>query len=254
VTLTWTASTGAAHYLVQRTTLKDGVFAEIGKVAAGTAYVDITVANGTTYDYAVVAVNAGGQSPPSVRARATPQPAPPAPKSLEGSAGENRVLLTWAPAAGAGSYSIRRASSPEGPFSEIASIVTTTFTDRSVVTGTTYYYKVAATNAGGSSAEAGPVQATPMEQPATPTGLTSFAGPREVRLTWQASKGATNYTIKRATVNGGPFTTLAVVPGTGHTDKDVDFRTTYYYTVSAMNAAGRSAPSDPVKAVPLPPE
>jgi cellulose 1,4-beta-cellobiosidase len=164
------------------------------------------------------------------------------------------VLLTWAPAAGAGSYSIRRATSPEGPFSEIASVVTTTFTDRSVVTGTTYYYKVAATNAGGSSAEAGPVQATPMEQPATPTGLTNFAGPGEVRLTWQASKGATNYTIKRATVNGGPFTTLAVVPGTGHTDKDVDFRTTYYYTVSAMNAAGRSAPSDPVKASPLPPE
>ena len=44
-----------------------------------------------------------------------------------------------------------------------------------------------------------------------------------------------------------------MIPGTSHVDKDVDFRTTYYYTVSAMNAAGRSAPCDPAKATPLPP-
>ena len=91
-----------------------------------------------------------------------------------------------------------------------------------------------------------------MEQPTTPAGLTTFAGPKEVRITWQASPGAANYTIKRATAPGGPFTTLTVVPDTSHTDKDVDFRTIYYYTVSAMNAAGRSAPSEAVKVTPLP--
>jgi fibronectin type 3 domain-containing protein len=253
VTLSWSPAAGAAEYRVQRTSLKEGIFAEIGKVAGTPSYVDSSVTNGTTYDYAIVAVNAGGQSPPSIRARATPLPAPPAPRSLEGSAGESRVLLTWAAAAGAASYSIRRATSPDGPYSEIASIVSTTFTDRSVVTGTTYYYKVSAANAGGSSADAGPVQATPMEQPATPAGLAVFAGVHEVRLTWEASPGAANYTVKRATAPGGPFTTAAVVPGTSHVDKDVDFRSTYYYTVSAMNAAGRSAPSEPAKVSPLPP-
>jgi fibronectin type 3 domain-containing protein len=252
VTLTWTAAAGAVGYHLQRTTVKDGVFAEIATVTALTC-VDATVTNGLAYDYAVVAVNSGGQSPPSARARTTPQPAPAAPKGLEGSAGENRVLLTWAASPGAAGYSIKRSTSAEGPYPEIATVVATTFTDRSVVTGTTYYYKVSAVNAGGGSSDAGPVQATPMEQPATPTGLALFAGAREVRLTWQASKGTANYTIKRSTAPGGPFTTVAVIPDTSHIDKDVDFRTTYYYTVSAMNAAGRSAPCDPGKVTPLPP-
>lgn len=252
VTLTWAAAAGAVGYHVQRTTVKDGTFADVATITSLT-YVDSTVANGLAYDYAVVAVNSGGQSPPSARARATPQPAPAAPKGLEGSAGENRVLLTWASSAGATSYAIKRSTSANGPYAEIASIVPTTFTDRSVETGTTYYYKVSAVNAGGSSPEAGPVQATPMEPPTTPTGLALFAGVHEVRLTWQASKGTANYTIKRSTAPGGPFTTLAVVPETSHVDKDVDFRTTYYYTVSAMNATGRSAPCEPAKASPLPP-
>ena len=252
VSLSWSPSAGAIGYHVQRTTVKDGVFLEVGTVSVPT-YVDSTVANGTAYDYAIVALNSGGQSPPSARARATPLPAPPAPKSLEGSAGENRVLLTWAVSPGASSYSIQRATSSDGPYAEVSSTAQTTYTDRSVTTGTTYYYKVSAKNDGGSSAEAGPVKATPMEQPATPAGLALFAGVHEIRLTWQASAGAANYTIKRSTAPGGPFTTLAVIPDTSHVDKDVDHRTTYYYTISAMNAAGRSAPSEPAKATPLPP-
>src|SRR6185436_1218964 len=131
VTLTWTAAAGAVGYHVQRTTVKDGVFAEIATVTALTC-VDATVTNGLAYDYAVVAVNSGGQSPPS------------APKGLEGSAGENRVLLTWAASPGAAGYSIQRATSADGPYEEIATVVPTTFTDRSVVTGTTYHYKVSA--------------------------------------------------------------------------------------------------------------
>jgi len=252
VMLTWTAAAGAVGYHVQRTTVKDGIFADIATITALT-YVDSTVTNGLAYDYAVVAVNSGGQSPPSARARATPQPAPAVPKGLEGSAGENRVLLTWATTPGATAYSIKRATSAEGPYAELSSTGQTTFTDRGVATGTTYYYKICATNAGGASADAGPVQATPMEQPETPTGLALFAGEREVRLTWQASKGTANYTIKRSTSPGGPFTTVAVIPGTSHVDKDVDYRTTYYYTVSAMNATGRSAPCEPGKVTPLPP-
>ena len=253
VTLSWTAATGAAEYRIQRTTSKEAIFDEIAKIAGATSYVDTNVTNGATYDYAIVAVNSGGQSPPSTRARATPLSAPPTPKSLEGSAGENRVLLTWAPAAGAATYSIKRATGSDGPYAEIASTAQTTFTDREVSTGKTYYYKICAVSAGGPSPDAGPVQATPMEQPATPSGLALFPGVHEIRMTWQAVAGASNYTIKRATSSGGPFTTLAVVPETSHVDKDVDHRTTYYYTLSAMNAAGRSAPSEPAKGSPLPP-
>jgi hypothetical protein len=46
--------------------------------------------------------------------------------------------------------------------------------------------------------------------------------------------------------------TAATVEGTSHVDRDVDFHNTYYYTVSAINAAGRSGPSEVASTTPRP--
>jgi len=58
--------------------------------------------------------------------------------------------------------------------------------------------------------------------------------------------GATGYRIKRATGSGGPYTPFAVSGGTGYTDGSLPNGTTYYYTVSAVNAVGESADAAPV--------
>jgi len=81
--------------------------------------------------------------------------------------------------------------------------------------------------------------------PATPAGLsgTSPSG-CEIDLSWTASTGATTYNIKRSTVNGGPYQTVATaVTGTSYSDSTLASSTPYYYVISAVNIYGESANS-----------
>ncbi len=71
--------------------------------------------------------------------------------------------------------------------------------------------------------------APPPLPPPAPTGLVATAGNAQVSLSWTASSGATSYNVKRATVTGGPYTTIASPTTTSHTDTTVVNGTTYYY-------------------------
>jgi len=90
--------------------------------------------------------------------------------------------------------------------------------------------------------------------PTTPTGLTATAGNAQAVLTWSPSTNATSYTVQRATVSGGPYTTVAQnITGTQYTDTGLTNGTTYYYVVKAVNAAGSSAASTQVSVTPTQP-
>ncbi len=253
VTLGWNAASGATSYNVKRSPGVSGPFSTVASVST-TSYADTTVANGTTYYYVVSAVNAGGESANSAAASATPQVAAPAtPTGLTASAGDARVTLGWNAASGATSYDVKRGTSASGPFSTIASVSTASYADTAVVNGTTYYYVVSAVNAGGSSqdsavANATP-QATPPTLPATPTGLAAAVGNTGVALLWNPASGATTYVVKRGSSAGGPFTTIASgITTVAFTDTTVVLGSTYYYVVSAVNAAGESPNSAVVSA------
>ncbi len=87
--------------------------------------------------------------------------------------------------------------------------------------------------------------------PAVPASLTATAGNASVTLSWPASSGATSYTVKRAATSGGPYTNLAAgLTATSYTNTGLTNGTTYYYVVSASNAAGESANSAQASATP----
>ncbi len=86
--------------------------------------------------------------------------------------------------------------------------------------------------------------------PAPPTGLAATPGNAQVSLTWSAVSGATSYNVKRATVSGGPYTTVANVTTTSFNNTGLANGTTYYYVVSAVNGAGEGANSSQVSATP----
>src|SRR5262249_30716186 len=89
---------------------------------------------------------------------------------------------------------------------------------------------------------------------APPRNLAAAPGNRQITLAWTASAGATGYNVKRATVSGGPYATVAGnVGATSYPDKGLTNGTTYYSVVSALSTAGESATSSQASANPLAP-
>jgi fibronectin type 3 domain-containing protein len=255
ITLTWTASSGAASYSVYRATTSGGEGATPVKTGlTGTTLTDTGLTNGVTYFYQVTAVSAQGESARSNEASAMPkQPAPSAPTGLTATARTNQVALSWTASAGAASYNLYRstAAGGEGTTPYKTGLISTSYGDSAVTPGTRYYYMVTAVNASGESARSAEASAIPLPAaPAVPTGLTATAGNTTVSLSWSAGAGATTYNVKRATVSGGPYTTVASVPGTNYTNTGLTNGTTYYYVVSAINAGGESANSAQASATP----
>jgi hypothetical protein len=76
--------------------------------------------------------------------------------------------------------------------------------------------------------------------PAVPASLNATAvSTSQINLSWSAASGATSYNVKRATVSGGPYTTVQTgVTGTSFNNTGLGAGTTYYYVVSAVNAGG----------------
>ena len=90
--------------------------------------------------------------------------------------------------------------------------------------------------------------------PLAPASLSATAGNAQVSLSWPASSGATSYTVKRSTSNGGPYSVLAAgIATTAHTDSTASNGTTYYYVASASNGAGESPNSSQASATPVAP-
>jgi fibronectin type 3 domain-containing protein len=180
--------------------------------------------------------------------------APPA--SLTATPGSGQVSLSWLPSVGASGYHLKRSNVSGGPFVTVACMAETSYIDPGLSNGTTYYYVVSAyftggPDAGGESANSSQASATPQgSMPLPPTGLTATSGNGQVSLAWVASSGATSYRVKRATVSGGPYTTIASPTTTSYTNTGLTNGTTYYFVVSAVNSSGESANSSQVSATP----
>jgi fibronectin type 3 domain-containing protein len=255
VNLAWTASSGAAAYYLKRSTTTGGPYAQIA-APTGTSYADSAVTNGTKYYYVVSAYNSSGESANSAEASATPTaPAPPgAPTGLQATAGNAQVSLSWTASTGATSYHVKRSTTNGGPYTLVSAPTSGNFIDTGLANGTAYYYVVSALNAAGESANSSPASATPIAltaPPAAPTGLAAAAGNAQVSLSWTASSGATSYHVKRSTTNGGAYTQVALATTTSDADTGLTNGTTYYYVVSALNAAGESANSSQASATPV---
>jgi Fibronectin type III domain len=201
-------------------------------------------ASATFDDFLVTALSGGGGSPP------------PPPAGLSASPSNAQVLLNWGASTGASSYNVKRSTTSGGPYTIIATGVTSTsYTNTGLANGTTYYYVVSAVNSFGESTNSGQASATPQgvqTPPPAPTGLIANAGDEQVALNWNASTGASSYNVKRSTASGGPYTTIATgVTATSHTNTGLVNGTTYHFVVSAVNAAGQSANSNQASATPV---
>ncbi|RKP53163.1 glycoside hydrolase family 5 [Cohnella endophytica] len=85
-----------------------------------------------------------------------------APTGLTATAGNAQAALSWTAASGAASYTVKRATTSGGPYTNVATALTaTSYTNTGLTNGTTYYYVVSASNASGESPNSAQVSATP---------------------------------------------------------------------------------------------
>jgi pectate disaccharide-lyase len=185
---------------------------------------------------------------------------PAAPSGLSATAiSSSQINLAWVDNANNETgFSVERATGA-GTFSAIASLGAnvTSYQSTGLAPSTTYSYRVRASNSGGNSGYSNTASATTqpgtLQPPATPTGLNAMAGNAQVALNWSASASATSYNIKRATVSGGPYSTVGTAANTSFTNTSLTNGTTYFFVVSAVNSAGESGNSNQASATPSAP-
>ena len=274
----WPAQPGATSYNILRTTTSGSGYVAITNGVVGpvcgsgfnnATCLDSSVVNGTTYYYVVQSVNSVGSSTNSPESLGvTPSaaisavaPAPPASVTI-GSATHQSVTVNWTASPGASFYTVYRSTlfnNGGGASNVLGTIVlnntntTTSFTDTTPTDGGIYSYAVTATGPGGTSSNSTAAVGVPLPAPPAiaPGSLTGNFVSSSVVLHWSNVPGAVGYIIRRSTSNGGPYSYVQNVTETTYTDTGLNPGTTYYYQVTAVNAAGVS-PSATLTVVPAP--
>ena len=274
ITLSWSASIGATAYNVLRSTTSGAEVQIVGPIAlqpdaSGTVSYTDTVSNGQSYYYVVQAIDSGS-SPSASSGEVVAYPAVPAlavPQSLQATAGNASVTLTWIASYGASAYNVIRGTTSggesvvSGPLAlEPDGSGMLSYTD-TAANGTTYYYVVQAVDTFGHvSALSVEVSATPSAPQGTPSGLTARAGNGSVTLTWNAASGAAAYDVLRSTLSGhevkvaGPLTLSVSATGTvTYIDGSTPLTNgqPYFYTVQAERGGAPGQSSNEVVATPI---
>jgi titin len=243
VTLTWTAVTSATSYLVERST--DGkAWTGVGSVAS-TTFIDAGLPKGATFKYRVTAFNPTGAGAASALVSVTTALAPVTDLTLT-STSPTDVTLTWTAISGAAKYKIERSTnnSTWTTLSLTTTGTTKTVDDKTVLAGTTYYYRITAlaTAASGNSPVSGvKVITTLLAAPAAPT-LTVVTGPA-VNVSWGAIAGATGYILQSSTSPTSGFAAIDTTSAasTSFSDTGLTAKTKYYFRLIAVDQAGNSA-------------
>ena len=207
------------------------------------------------------ATNSSGDSAYSNEANATTfDVTPTAPSGLAATAvSSSQINLSWTDnSSNETGFKIERKTGSGGTYAQIATTGAgvAVYNDSGLAAGTTYFYRVRATNAAGDSAYSTEASATTLVPPPTaPSGLTATtASSSQIDLAWtDNSSNETGFKIERKTGSGGTYSQIATV-GAGvvsYSSTGLAANTTYFYRVRATNAGGDSAYSNEANATTL---
>ncbi|WP_138752126.1 glycosyl hydrolase 53 family protein [Paenibacillus sinopodophylli] len=182
IEVTWNAVPGASYYQVYRSDAEEGPFVQLDPTEVrDTVLFDSELPPATTFYYKVSARNGAGQSDqsPAVYAATLPEVIanpPAAPALLTASTGlTNSISVQWKSVEEADNYQVYRSDSIDGSYVKLSSspITGTQYTNDSLASGKTYFYKVTAWNAGGESEKSDAVEGRTVSVTPTPGPTTT---------------------------------------------------------------------------------
>ena len=244
VNLSWTDTAGdQTGFYVERSP-DDSTWTQIASTTS-TSYQDTGLSSGTTYYYRIRAYNAGGDSAyTSVASAITQTPIPAAPTTLVATASStSAIALSWTDNSNNETgYYVER-SPDNSNWTQIASLGpnVTTYSDTSLPSATTYYYRVRAYNSGGDSAYTNTSSATTQTPaPGVPTAFTATTvSTTEIDLAWTDNSNQTGFFVERSPDNA-TWTQIASTTSTRYKNTGLSSATTYYYRFRAYTAGGDS--------------
>jgi hypothetical protein len=145
---------------------------------------------------------------------------PPAgiPTNLTASATNLLINLKWFTSSNAASYNLKRSTTNDGPYSLLANLTTTNYSDATVNPGTAYYYVVSATNSAGESADS--IQASAIPLPSNlSTNLNFQTDGNQLQLSWPADHLGWRLESQTNTLDLGLGTNWVTVPGSNDTNQ-----------------------------------
>ena len=83
-------------------------------------------------------------------------------------------------------------------------------------------------------------------KPAAPTNVAALCGNQKITLSWSAVTGAVSYNVNRASTSGGTSTVAGNTASVTYVDATGTVGSQYFYTITAVNAAGTSVASSEV--------
>ncbi len=183
--------------------------------------------------------------------------APDAPTSLKAvSKTTTSADLSWNAASNVTGYNIYRSTSKSGKFKKVGSTTSTSYTDKGLTKGKTYYYKVASyVNSNGAQvlSEYSDVKSVKAAAPAPATVSAKRAKKGAAKITWGKSTGASGYEVYMASSSKGKFskvTTISKASTLSYTKSGLKSGKTYYFKVrSYTTVSGKKIYSNYTKTV-----
>ena len=161
-------------------------------------------------------------------------------------AGNNSVSLTWAASTGAARYQVERTASANTPFTVIATVTTTNYTDGSVTPGSSYIYRVRAVSAQGAKShytKGAIVTAITFTDPTIAAGTTPIKAVHfaELRLAVDSVRSA-------AGMNGAAWTDANLVGAPVKAVHMTEMRNSLSQALTSLGAATPAFSDSPVTA------
>lgn len=234
----WTSSKGAKSYELNYGTTA-GTYTE-SITATKSPIVIQGLTPGTTYYFRMKAINSNGNTLSSAEKSYPFLGAPGEFDILSAVPGNGKVTLIWEPSPEASSYAVMSGTSAGNITNTVSSKALPPYEVGSLTNGTTYYFRIVATNPIGTRDSTNTMSATPTPPPSVPLNLSAVPDSNKCTLAWNApATGAAPivYTVRRWTdaTNNVVVCDKTPLPGCEDTGRPPGMTE---YTVEADNFGG----------------